>query len=167
MEDLYPYRTDGLCRCGCGEKAVRVWAKGHADKCVERFLILKGDNKAIRGAVFRRDHGICALCKMDTEAERARCQQWHPPDSVCIETWSRGTAELRIQRMLQGFPQPIETWWQADHIVPVVRGGGCCELEGFRTLCIVCHKAVTAQLAAELAADRACKNRRKALIFAR
>lgn len=30
--------------------------------------------------------------------------------------------------------------WQADHIVPVYKGGGLCDLDNFRTLCTVCHQ---------------------------
>ncbi len=30
--------------------------------------------------------------------------------------------------------------WQADHVVPVFKGGGACGLENFQTLCIDCHK---------------------------
>lgn len=44
--------------------------------------------------------------------------------------------------------------WDADHIVPVVKGGGGCGLENYRTLCVPCHKDVTRQLAAERAAER-------------
>lgn len=29
--------------------------------------------------------------------------------------------------------------WQADHIVPVFRGGGLCSLDNLRTLCTMCH----------------------------
>jgi 5-methylcytosine-specific restriction endonuclease McrA len=39
------------------------------------------------------------------------------------------------------------TWWESDHIVPVVEGGGECGLEGLRTLCWRCHRAETAALA--------------------
>jgi len=37
--------------------------------------------------------------------------------------------------------------WQADHIVPVVEGGGGCGLDNLRTLCTRCHKTATAGLA--------------------
>ena len=33
--------------------------------------------------------------------------------------------------------------WDADHIIPVKKGGGSCGLENLRTLCISCHKIVT------------------------
>jgi 5-methylcytosine-specific restriction protein A len=43
--------------------------------------------------------------------------------------------------------------WQADHVIPVVEGGGECGL--LRTLCTPCHKRVTRELAARLARARA------------
>lgn len=49
------------------------------------------------------------------------------------------------------------TWphlWEADHIVPVVEGGGACGLDGLRTLCRQCHVAETRKLRARLARDR-------------
>lgn len=44
--------------------------------------------------------------------------------------------------------------WQADHIVPVVEGGGLCGLENLRTLCTGCHKTVTAELRTRLKNER-------------
>jgi 5-methylcytosine-specific restriction endonuclease McrA len=44
--------------------------------------------------------------------------------------------------------------WEADHIMPVSEGGGGCDLDGYRTLCIPCHKIETAQLAARRARAR-------------
>lgn len=38
--------------------------------------------------------------------------------------------------------------------MPVVEGGGECGSEGFRTLCIPCHKRVTAELAKRRAAGK-------------
>jgi 5-methylcytosine-specific restriction endonuclease McrA len=37
--------------------------------------------------------------------------------------------------------------WEADHIVPVIEGGGECGLEGLRTLCRWCHIKETRLLA--------------------
>lgn len=48
--------------------------------------------------------------------------------------------------------------WQADHIVPVVEGGGQCGIENFRTLCCPCHKRETAQLAKRRAERRRAKS---------
>jgi 5-methylcytosine-specific restriction endonuclease McrA len=44
--------------------------------------------------------------------------------------------------------------WQADHIIPVVEGGGECGLDNIRTLCTPCHRRETASLAARRAQAR-------------
>lgn len=46
------------------------------------------------------------------------------------------------------------SWWEADHIVPVVEGGGQCGIENYRTLCVRCHLKVTRELRARLSAKR-------------
>jgi len=37
-------------------------------------------------------------------------------------------------------------FWQVDHCLPVVEGGGACGLENLRTLCTPCHAKETALL---------------------
>lgn len=37
----------------------------------------------------------------------------------------------------------VDSGWEADHIVPVVEGGGECGLSGYRTLCHGCHVNAT------------------------
>jgi hypothetical protein len=44
--------------------------------------------------------------------------------------------------------------WQADHTLPVIEGGGSCDLDNLRTLCTKCHAAETAKLAARRAEAR-------------
>lgn len=46
------------------------------------------------------------------------------------------------------------SWWEADHIIPVAEGGGQCGIENYRTLCVRCHRKVTRELRARLAAKR-------------
>ena len=43
--------------------------------------------------------------------------------------------------------------WQADHVVPVWRGGGLCGLENLQTLCTACHSAKTKAEARERKED--------------
>jgi 5-methylcytosine-specific restriction endonuclease McrA len=40
--------------------------------------------------------------------------------------------------------------WEADHIIPVIEGGGECDLDNIRTLCLRCHRKATAALRARL-----------------
>lgn len=57
--------------------------------------------------------------------------------------------ELRAQ----GFGQrPLGHFWEMDHVVEVVRGGGGkFNPENLQTLCIPCHRRKTARLASERA----------------
>jgi len=79
----------------------------------------------LRRDVFRRDRGICARCGVDT---------------------------LTVSRELPDWPSHRVTYWDADHEMPVVEGGSS-ELENVRTLCLPCHRAVTAELAERRGSD--------------
>lgn len=104
----------------------------------------------MRAKVLERDKGICAICTKDciaieTEIRDLQRERWHAePDEK-----ARINAEIREIRQREGAKR--DTFWDADHIVPVVEGGGECGLDGYRTLCIPCHKAVTAALRTRLA----------------
>jgi len=40
----------------------------------------------------------------------------------------------------------FDSKWQADHILPVCKGGGACGIDNFQTLCVDCHKSKTSNL---------------------
>jgi 5-methylcytosine-specific restriction endonuclease McrA len=99
--------------------------------CVEEWR-LRSNPAHLRERVFERDRGVCALCGRD-----------------CVAEWShirrlRGGARLKAHRewRLGG----RKSLWDADHIVPVIEGGGECDLTNMRTLCLRCHRAHTAEL---------------------
>lgn len=95
-----------------------------SSECVHEWK-LRTNPGYLREQVFRRDLGICAKCSLDTMADVKRKR-------------TRGTGDL----------------WQADHIKPVVEGGGECGIDNLRTLCTACHKSATKELAARRAAER-------------
>lgn len=65
----------------------------------------------MRNSIFARDRGVCALCGVGP---------------TC--SWPRGKWDgARLSE------------WEMDHIIPVAEGGGLCGLDGYRTLCKVCH----------------------------
>lgn len=150
FHDVFPHRSDKTCRCRCGQPITgrqRSWASEACRKAaLEHFLILKGDSQTIRRVIFARDKGVCVLCALDTQAAREKCRGWDPERAAEVN-------RERMLRMTQGFPDPYETWWQADHIVELADGGRNA-VENLRTLCVVCHAKKTANQATMRAARR-------------
>lgn len=149
FDEFCPYRTDGLCRCGCGAKARRVWASNAcSDAKLSAWHIRCGRSDAIRRAAFARDAGVCAICQLDTALARARAMPGR---------WGAATEEeraLTAERIRQGFPSPgRRKWWEADHIIPLIDGGEN-DMANIRTLCIPCHKTVTREAAGRRARAR-------------
>jgi hypothetical protein len=80
--------------------------------------------------VFARDRGVCALCGLDTEALRR----------------ARRKLDYAARRRFEKDWGSRNHLWDADHIVAVAEGGGECDLSNMRTLCLKCHRQVTADL---------------------
>lgn len=122
-----------------------------SDWCVEEWRV-RSDPGYVREKVLERDRGICASCGIDClKAERELKRL-------------RGTARLKAfldWGLRAGARSARKTLWDADHIVPVVEGGGECDLENIRTLCLKCHRAATAELR-ERRKDRANASRAEA-----
>jgi 5-methylcytosine-specific restriction endonuclease McrA len=96
---------------------------------------------SVRKAVFERDRGICALCDLDAEALRRELTDL--PDG-----------ERRAREKVLGWPKHRLDYWDADHILPNAEQG-MPTLENLRTLCLACHREVTA----EYMARRGVRNR--------
>jgi 5-methylcytosine-specific restriction protein A len=127
-------RQKGPCRwCGGTVPARRFTFC--SDACVHDWR-LRTDSGYLREQVFDRDRGVCGRCGLDTEALRK--------DKRKLDYAARKQFEKDW-----GFRRHL---WDADHVVPVVEGGGECDLSNMRTLCLKCHKEVTAELRARLAA---------------
>jgi 5-methylcytosine-specific restriction protein A len=106
-----------------------------SEYCVNEWR-LRTDPGYLRECVLARDRGMCALCAADTLAA------WN---------WikkSRGSGRLRALREWGLTRMSRSSLWDADHVVPVVEGGGECDLSNIRTLCLKCHRQVTAELRA-------------------
>ena len=105
-----------------------------SDFCVHQWR-LRSDPGYLRDQVFARDRGLCALCATDTVAAYAALKRSRGPSRVeALELW--GMQSVTARRSL----------WDADHIRPVAEGGGQCDLDNLRTLCLPCHREVTADL---------------------
>lgn len=138
-----------LCR-RCGTIVApprRSWCSA---ECVHEHKI-RSSPAYVRSCVLQRDSGVCAVCRMDTVStrEKYRALVW------CIRAMTHRYGDFgdRIHRALgSAIPFSVDqSFWAADHIVPVVEGGGLCGLDGYRTLCLRCHNNVTAALRKRMA----------------
>lgn len=112
--------------------------------CVEQWR-LRTDPSFLREKAFERDRGVCSECGTDTVSAFVEVRR------------KRGLARLR---MLQSWGLKTlnrNSFWDADHVVPVVEGGGACDLSNIRTLCLICHRTTTAELRARRVASGKCE----------
>jgi 5-methylcytosine-specific restriction protein A len=105
-----------------------------SDYCVHQWR-LRTDPGYLRDQVFARDRGICAACQADTLAIYNALKR------------ARGAARL-AGLSLYGMKSIAarRSLWDADHIRPVAEGGGQCDLDNLRTLCLPCHREATTEL---------------------
>jgi 5-methylcytosine-specific restriction endonuclease McrA len=89
---------------------------------------------------FRGNEFLRGVIEQTYYAEQEIRQQWHE--------WGLNEADNLP------FKYRNASLWEADHIVPVAEGGGGCGPDGYRTLCLRCHRSETAKLAGRLAAKR-------------
>lgn len=157
--ELFPSRrhTDGCPLCSvCGARITRKDGSPAArtrrycgDPCRVDAWVRAGNTSTIRHELRKRDRGVCAECGLNTSEidalrSRALALRWKEPET-------REIVLAIVQRLDSLYGDPT---WEADHIVPVAEGGGGCGLDGYRTLCVACHRAETAALAKRLAAAR-------------
>ncbi len=109
--------------------------------CVDAWRI-RTSPSYLRQQVFLRDRGICARCTVDTLAARR------------IIGAARGARRQNLLALWGLVRLSRKSLWDADHIVPVVEGGGECDLANLRTLCLHCHRVVTESLRARRRAAR-------------
>lgn len=133
------------------------------DECADEVAI-RLSRAAVMALVDRRDGGVCSRCGLDTgqllrivdrlrqrsERRRLRSGALRDPSDLDAARWERLRAELAAR----GFGA-VDRWHtpnlrEADHVVAVAEGGGCCGLENFRTLCVPCHRAETRALRTRL-----------------
>lgn len=130
----------GLCRW-CGLEVPPRRFTFCSEYCVHEWR-LRTDPGYLREQVFLRDKGICALCHIDTVKEMRSLKR------------SRGSRRLELLASWGLKKVSRRTLWDADHIVAVAEGGGECDLENIRTLCLRCHRLSTLELRTRLTMQR-------------
>jgi 5-methylcytosine-specific restriction protein A len=101
--------------------------------CVNEWR-LRTDPGYLREQVLARDRGVCALCRIDTRAAFFELKS------------ARGSHRLNLLARWGLTRLNRKTLWDADHILPVAEGGGECDLDNLRTLCLPCHRQQTREL---------------------
>ena len=166
-------RQKGECTW-CGEQVPKGRRRWCSAACFDEFL-----NRCLPQTITRRvgnrDKGVCAECGLDTEWLRRFLKKWRGAQNLtrlCRSTdWSkdecvnrRGRKNWRRvkrlaaisgqNRWLQSRGFNGQGLWEADHIVPVAEGGGLCDLSGYQTLCIPCHRKKSAAMVSAAAARK-------------
>jgi 5-methylcytosine-specific restriction enzyme A len=121
----------GICRW-CRAEVPKGRRTFCSDSCVHEWR-LRTNPSYLREQVLARDHGICAHCGLDTVEFYQRFQRMPAPKRKAL----RSRLDMHARR---------RSFWDADHILPVVEGGGECDLSNLQTLCLWCHQESTAQL---------------------
>lgn len=122
----------GLCRW-CSLEVPRGRFTFCSEYCVHEWK-LRSQPAYLREQVFLRDRGVCAICSVDTHA------------AARILARSSGAKRVALLRRWGLSSRSRESLWDADHVVPVAEGGGECDLDNIRTLCLRCHRVATQSL---------------------
>lgn len=169
----------GQCRW-CGEPIVHQSGekRGQPDRrrrwheeCAKTYLIANNPTYT-RNEVMKRDKGICAGCGVDVNwlekhkrklikrVRGGKCTEGSRCTYVARYThdWRHPELCRKHRNLLRGFIQKYgkPSWnscWQADHIVPLIDGGGH-GMDNLQLLCDGCHRKKTAQEATDRARKR-------------
>lgn len=154
-----------LCRW-CGALVERPRLSWCGDACVKEYkeAIALTTSEGQREYLDDRERGVCQSCELDTDRLLARMRRAYRllMHFERVPRQGRNTPPYRQQRkhamVLIGRvvgrrigrePGKLSidrTWWEADHITPLIEGGTHTG-DNLRTLCIWCHREETAALA--------------------
>lgn len=136
-------------------KGRRSWC---SQSCVDAALI-KLNPSVARFRVLARDKGVCSHCGFDAEQagrvlQKMMALRWRRD---VLSDYDGLRESIWFLQKLWGARSDfyhMPHLWEADHELPVIEGGGGCDLDNYRTLCLQCHRAETKALAARRAKTR-------------
>lgn len=148
-----PVGPSGRALCRWCEREVPVGRMTFCSKeCVTEWKV-RTDKAFMRRMVWKRDRSVCAFCQTNCDRwKRTLRKEW----THINELPQSEEREHRKRTWTTAHPYFFQrtSFWDADHVVPVVKGGGECGLDNLRTLCLFCHRKVTAQLNKQRAKER-------------
>lgn len=145
---LYGIHGRRLCRF-CRKEVPENRKTFCSNECVHEWK-LRSNVKYLRKFVYERDLGICSVCNLDTRYQKIEIENRRRESIRKFGNIKKDSLYLEFLKS-QGITvyESEKTLWQADHVKPVILGGGECGLDNIRTVCIKCHKFLTKQLNSE------------------
>lgn len=139
-KELLPKTDDGLTCCRWCNKGVKPPRRTICSPECSHELSLRINGRYLRNCVYDRDKGVCSICKIDTKRIAKEVNLLTGIEKEEFLKKYNISLKRKIWKTRHG-----GGLWDADHIITVKDGGGCSSLENMRTLCIACHKKVTAE----------------------
>ena len=154
-------KEEGVCRwCGLDvkrlSKARRTFC---SDACVHEFSI-RSSSSYIRQYIAKRDKYKCQICGLDCKGFLRKLwtyvnERVLAGKKVATSPKPGSWQEMKLAFEMEFFQSHNMEWvntanrstfYDIDHIVPVVEGGHQCGEENLRTLCLSCHRKETKEL---------------------
>ncbi|XP_073224307.1 uncharacterized protein [Cicer arietinum] len=129
--------------------------------CYQEYR-MRTSSRFLRQELFQIEQGVCTNCQLDCHklVVHIRPLSLERRQGYIEKVAPKIAKRKKMLEKLVNDPSEGNAW-HADHIVPVYKGGGECNLENMRTLCVACHHDVTAVQCVERRIIRA--NARKQL----
>lgn len=164
-------KEQGLCRW-CGED-VKRYSKFRrtfcSDDCVHQYS-LRSSSTYVRKYIAKRDKYTCQICDLDClgflrklkrfvneEIHNRMAQEadLHKSYAAKQAAWTLIRKNLEVEFFDRYGMEWVntrgrETFYDIDHIIPVIKGGAQCGEENLRTVCLRCHRIETAKLRKDL-----------------
>lgn len=164
-------KEEKLCRwCGLDVKRLDTRRRTFcSDECVHEFMI-RSNNSYVRQYIGKRDNYTCQICGLDCRGFLRKLWRYvnEHRDRLEADWIHRGPAyekvkfrELKKQLEIEFFDSYNMEWvnthgrstfYDIDHILPVVEGGHQCGEDNLRLLCLGCHRKETKELRKRIAA---------------
>lgn len=125
-------------------------------ECVIEWKV-RMDKAFLRRMVWKRDRSVCAICATNCDKWRRELRrEWK--GILALSSPSERQRREKGFRAAHPYFFQRETFWDADHVVPVVEGGGEAGLDNIQTLCLFCHRKKTSELNSRRARERRQSN---------
>ncbi len=155
-----------LCKW-CGQTITASRRRSYCSAACALEWELRTSADVVRWHLKERDKGICNICGIDTItlynqvnpkaqwsqllrawADQNNIDNPYRMDEEETHAWDderkqilerRDTIFKTLNRSMRIAATGRRSMWDADHVIGVINGGGCCGLDNYQTLCVGCH----------------------------